>query len=130
MSMIHPTQPETMLLYYATLCGFHALTKHLIAVHSRDVDSKGSSHTTALHAASVKEYLQAASLLLGNGDDPDPRDDLGRVPLHRVSQGGLMAKSSLEIARLFVNSSASVNVADDEGCGTATCIWCESRCSE
>jgi hypothetical protein len=44
---------------------------------------------------------------------------LGRVPLHRVSQGGhwqrVMAKSSLEIARLVI-SGADVNAADIEGC--------------
>ena len=35
MSTIHPTQPEAMPLYYASLCGFHALTEHLIAaLHS------------------------------------------------------------------------------------------------
>jgi ankyrin repeat protein len=117
MSTIHPTQPEAMPLYYASLCGFRALTEHLIAAHSPDVNSRGGSHTTALHAASVKGHLQVASLLLRNGADPDSRDHLGRVPLHRVSQGGLvMAKSSLEIARLLVNSGADVNVTDDEGC--------------
>ena len=42
---------------------------------------------------------------------------VGRAPLHRVSQGGqlVMAQSSLEIARLLVNSGANVNVTDDEG---------------
>jgi ankyrin repeat protein len=118
MSTIHPTQPEAIPLYYASLCGFRALTEHLIAAHSPDVNSRGGSHTTALHAASVKGHLQVASLLLRNGADPDSRDDLDRVPLHKVSQGGqlVMAKSSLEIARLLVNSGADVNVTDDEGC--------------
>jgi ankyrin repeat protein len=116
MPTMHPTQPEAVPLYYASLCGFVGLAEHLIAAHSRDVNSRGGSHTTALHAASVKGHLQVASLLLRNGADPDSRDHLGRVPLHRVSQGGLMAKSSLEIARLLVNSGADVNVTDDEGC--------------
>jgi hypothetical protein len=117
MSTIHPTQPEAMPLYYASLCGFRALTEHLIAAHSPDVNNRGGSHTTALHAASVKGHLEVASLLLINGADPDSRDHRGRVPLHRVSHGGqlVMAKSSLEIARLLVNSGADVNVTDDEG---------------
>jgi hypothetical protein len=100
------------------MCGFVGLAEHLIAAYSRGVNSKGGSHTTPLRAASVKGHLKVASLLLRNGADPDSRDHLGRVPLHRVSQGGqlVMAKSSLEIARLLVNSAADVNVTDDEGC--------------
>ena len=34
---------------------------------------------------------------------------------YRLSQGGLMAKSSLEITRLLINSGADVNVTGDEG---------------
>jgi ankyrin repeat protein len=118
MSTIHPTQPEAMPLYYASLCGFRALTEHLIAAHSPGVNSRGGSHTTALNAASVKGHLEVESVLLRNGVDPDSRDNLGRVPLHRVSHGGqfVMAKSSVEIARLLVNSGVDVNVTGDDGC--------------
>jgi ankyrin repeat protein len=118
MPTMHPTRPEAVPLYYASLCGFVGLAKHLIAAHTRDVNSRGGSHTTPLHAASVKGHLKVASLLLRNGADPDSRDHLGRVPLHRVSQGGqlVMGKSSLEIARLLVNSGADVNVTDYDGC--------------
>jgi hypothetical protein len=118
MPTMHPTQPDAMPLYYASLCGFVGLTDHLIAAHSLDVNSKGGFHITPLHAASVKGHLQIASLLLRNGADPDSRDHLGRVPLHRVSQGGqiVMAKSSLEISQLLVNSGADVNATDNEGC--------------
>ena len=49
---------------------------------------------------------------------PDSRDHFGRFPLHRVSQGGFMAKSALEIARLLINSGADMNVTDDEGCAS------------
>ena len=116
MPSVHPMQPEALPLYYASLCGFVSLAEHLIAAYSLDVNSEGGSHMTPLHAASVKGHLEVASLLLRNGADPNSRDHLGRVPLHRVSQGGFMAKSSLEIARLLVNSGADVNVTDDEGC--------------
>ena len=117
MSTIHPTRPEAVPLYYAALCGFRGLVEHLIVSHSRDINSRGGSHTTPLHAASVKGHLEVASLLLESGADPNSRDNLGRVPLHRVSQGGhlVMEQSSLEIARLLVNSGANVNITDDEG---------------
>jgi ankyrin repeat protein len=103
MLTMHPTQPETLPLYYASLCGFIGLAEHLISAHSRDVNNKGGCHTTPLHAASVKGHLEVASLLLRNGANPDSRDYLSRVPLHRTSQGGLLVttKSSLEIVRLL-----------------------------
>jgi hypothetical protein len=111
MPTTHPRQPEALPLYYASLCGFVGLAEHLIAAQSRDVNRKGGSHTTPLHAASVKGHLDVAALLLRNGADPDCRDHLGRVALHRVSQGGqlVMTKSSLEIARLLVNSGADAS---------------------
>jgi hypothetical protein len=47
---MHPKQPETKPLYYASFCGFVGLAEHLIAAPSPDVNSMGGSHTTALHA--------------------------------------------------------------------------------
>jgi ankyrin repeat protein len=116
MSSTHPTRPEAVPLYYATLSGFRGLVEHLIAAHPQDINSRGGSHTTPLHAASFKGYFEVASLLLKNGADPNSRDCVGRTPLHRVSQGGqlVMARSSLEIARLLVNSGANVNVTDND----------------
>jgi ankyrin repeat protein len=116
MTTTHPTRPEALPLYYATLTGFRGLVEHLIAADSRDVNRRGGSHTTPLHAASVKGHLDVASLLLETGADPNSRDNHGRSPLHRVSQGRqlVMVESSLEIARLLVNSGANVNATDDD----------------
>ena len=117
MSTTHPTQPEAVPLYYAALSGLRSLVEHLIAADSLDVNERGGSHTTPLHAASVKGHLDVATLLLENGADPNSRDDLGGVPLHKVSQGGqlVMVESTFEIARLLVKSGADVSASDDEG---------------
>ena len=114
MPTMQPTHPEAAPLYYTSLCGFVGLTEHLIAANSRDANGMGGFHATPLHAASVKGHVEVASLLLENGADTNTRDNVSRVPLHRVSQSGqlVMKESLLEIARLLVNSEADVNVAD------------------
>ena len=46
------------------LCGFRDLVERLIAAQSPDVNIRGGSHTTALHAASVKGHFEVALLLV------------------------------------------------------------------
>ena len=117
MSTIRPTRPEAVPLYFAALCGFSGFVGRLLVSHSPDTNTRGGSHTTPLHAASVKGHLDVASLLLKSGADPNSRDHRGWAPLYRVLQGGqLAAVSSLEVAQLLINSGADVNVTDDEGC--------------
>jgi hypothetical protein len=101
MQQIRPTEPEAMPLYYASLCGFRGLVEHLLVSHSSDVNCRGGSHTTPLHAASVKGHLEVALLLLKNGADPNSRDYLGRAPLHKVAQAGhlVIRESLLEVAQ-------------------------------
>ncbi len=81
--------------------------EHLIAAHSLDINSRGGFHMTLLHAALVKEHLGVALLLVKHGADPNCQDDLGRVPLHWVSQGGkLIRVKSLHknLVRKFLNA--------------------------
>src|SRR5258708_7020360 len=117
MHTVQPMRPEAEPLYYASLCGFHGLVEHLIVAHSSDINSGGGSHMTPLHAASVKGHLEVASLLLKRHADPNSRDFVGRVPLHRISQGGQFfnAEQSLEIARLLVNHGADMGITNTDG---------------
>src|SRR6266481_5298078 len=98
MSKIRPTQPEAVPLYYASLCGFRGLVERLLVSHSPETNTRGGTHTTPLHAATIKGHVEVASLLLESGADPNSRDDLG-----------------LRMVQLLVNSGADVNVADDDG---------------
>ena len=117
MSTVHPTRPDAGPLYYASLCGFYGLVERLVSAHPSCVNSRGGSYTTPLHAASVMGHFKVASLLVENGADPNSRDRLDKVPLHRVSQARqlVMAQSSLEIAQLLVDSGAYVNAIDSDG---------------
>src|SRR6267154_2485686 len=129
MDKFRPTRPEAIPLYYASLCGFHRLVEHLIDAQSPDVNSRGGTHTTALHAAVVNGHSKVASLLLRNGADPNSRDQLGRAPLHRASRAGqtITVKSSFEIAQILVKDGANVNVTDDDG---RTPLHTAARCGD
>jgi len=117
MQQIRPTEPEGMPLYYASLCGFRGPVEHLLVSHSSDVNCHGGFHTTPLHAASVKGYLDVALLLLKNGADPNVQDYFGRAPLHKVAQAGHLVtrESVLEVAQLLIKSGAIVDTTDKEG---------------
>ena len=106
--------------FRAALRGFGGLVRRRRLVSDSPnvsfINSRSGSHTTPLHAATVKGHVAVTSLLLKSGADPNSRDDWGRVPLHKVSEGGhnVMEQSSLEIMRLLVNSGANVNLTDDD----------------
>jgi ankyrin repeat protein len=80
-----------------------------LVFHLPDINRRGDSHTTPLHGSTVNGHVRVTSLLLKSGADPNSHDDQGKVPLHRVSQGGylVMEQSSLEIACLLINSGAN-----------------------
>jgi hypothetical protein len=65
----HPTQPEAVPLYYATLCGFCTLIERLAIAHPGDVNMRGGFYGTPLHAALAKGYIDVACLLLKHDAD-------------------------------------------------------------
>jgi len=117
MSEMYPTRPAARPLYYATMCGFYSLTEYLLSTPSQDVNRRGGSYATPLHAALVKGHFEIVSLLLRHGADPNGCDEEGLTPLHRVSQGGhpVIAQSLLKIARLLLGSGADMDVYDRQG---------------
>ena len=105
MSTAPPTRPEAVPLYYATLCGFRGIVKHLLATHPEEVNAEGGYHTTPLHAAIAKGNFEIAELLIKYGADVDALDREGWSALHTVSRSG-----RLDNLRFLLEHRADVNV--------------------
>ncbi|KAN0141459.1 hypothetical protein V8E53_000704 [Lactarius tabidus] len=54
-------------LYYAALCGFHSLVRHLIIKCPQDVNASGGSYGLPLIAALRNNHFQVAELLVEHG---------------------------------------------------------------
>ena len=94
-------------LYYAALCGFHDLAKHLIINHPQHVNARGGHHYIApLDAALVGKYFQIAELLFQHGADVDVRrGGFGWTPLLSAS-----LKADPEAVEWLLNHGAHTNV--------------------
>ena len=71
-------------LYYASLCGFHDLARHLISQYPEYVNARGGHFVTPLVAALSRKHFHTAELLHRNGADPNVRGFKQRTPLHSV----------------------------------------------
>jgi ankyrin repeat protein len=75
-------------LYYAALCGFHDLAKHLIDKHPEHVNSEDSQSGTPLTAALARGYFQVAELLYRRGANVDVRGWENITPFYYASLQG------------------------------------------
>ncbi|KAH9021650.1 hypothetical protein EDB83DRAFT_90279 [Lactarius deliciosus] len=66
-------EPMATPLYYAALCGFHELAEHLLIKYPQHVNACGGGRGAALHAASARNHVEVAQVLLGHGGDVDVR---------------------------------------------------------
>src|SRR5712672_550882 len=110
MSTMHPTSPETIPLYYATLCGFHNLLKHLIATCPEHINAMGGYYVTPLHAAIAKGNVDITMLLLDHGADVTALDQKQRTPLHRAVQW-----AKIGIIELLLDHHADVDTDNGSG---------------
>lgn len=58
----------------------------LESTHNIDVDFADSKGLTPLHFAGIKDNLKIVQMLLGAGAKVNPKDNLGRTPLHMAMQ--------------------------------------------
>jgi Ankyrin repeats (3 copies) len=86
-------------LYYAALCGFSGLAKHLIITHAQDVNAKLYKDWTPLHAASYFGHADVAQVLLDCEADINAQSTGKWTPLHLVSHGGHLKVMQLLLER-------------------------------
>ena len=94
-------------LYYAALCGFSGLAKHLIATYAVDVNEKLYGGSTPLLAASRMGHVDVAHVLLDHGADANAQTKASVMPLHWASY-----KGHLKFVQLLLEHGATVNETD------------------
>jgi len=100
-------------LYYAALCGFHDLAKHLIRNYPQQVNAHGGCHVTPLVAALAKEHFEVAELLLRNGagSSVNVRGNKKRIPLHTA----VLFPEAIAVVRFLLKHDADINSKDEYG---------------
>jgi ankyrin repeat protein len=109
-SEVHPTQPEAVPLYYATLCGFRNLVERLIVAFPQNIDAGGGYYGTPLHAALAKGYVDIALLLLQHSANVNALNEEGITPLHKACKRGLS-----DIVVWLLKHHANVDARDKNG---------------
>ena len=97
-------------LYYASLCGFYDLAKHLAVKQPGHVNARGGQMASPLGAAISRNYLQVAELLHENGADIHIRDRDGWLLLHSTSLDG-----SVDCVRWLLDHGVDANAQEDLG---------------
>jgi ankyrin repeat protein len=75
-------QPGGLPLYYAAFCGFRDMVERLIGIYPQDINARGGSHVTPLHAALYQGHLEVALFLLEHDADMNARGYQDSTPLH------------------------------------------------
>jgi ankyrin repeat protein len=106
-------------LYYAALCGFQDLVKHLIVKCPQHVNINGGHYLTPLFAALAGRHFQTVELLRHNGANVNFRRDDGETPLVSAAWYG-----DLEVVRLLLDYKVDVNA---RALDNWTAIYCVSN---
>ncbi|KAF8493459.1 hypothetical protein F5888DRAFT_1926975 [Russula emetica] len=113
-----PSQRGGTPLYYAALCGFTELVRHLANLRPEDLHDSHGYYGTPLHAASFKGHNDAVLALLET--DPKMMDKKvdNKTPLHAAYCGG-----QLKIMELLLDKGADVEAT---GALDSTLLHCAS----
>jgi ankyrin repeat protein len=95
-------------LYYASLCGFYDVAKHLVVKHPEHVNARGGQMASPLGAALHGKHFQVVELLYEHGADVRVRGGMGWTLLHLASRDGLV-----DTARWLLNHGADANAQDN-----------------
>ncbi len=98
-------------LYYAALCGFHDLVKHLIIKHPQDVNTDGGYYMRPLVAALAGEHFKTADFLRLNGANLDVQGRHKKwTPLHSAAY-----YENLEVVQKSIEYDADIHAEDEDG---------------
>ena len=100
-------EPDARPLYYASMCGFDQLAKHLTLKYPQYVSATGGRCGTALHSASFEGHLQVTRYLLRHGVDVNVRNFFNDTPLLLASW-----KGHCDIVQCLLEHDADVELPD------------------
>jgi ankyrin repeat protein len=103
-------KPDAHPLYYAALCGFQDLVKHLILKYPLHVNARGGYYVTPLVAALGGEHFQTARILRDNGADPNVEGYWQISALHSAAYYG-----DLRMVQVLLEFNADVNAREQDG---------------
>ena len=106
----HEERLDAHPLYYAALCGFQDLAKHLILKCPQHVNARGGYYVTPLVAALGGEHFQTAKILHDNGADPNVEGYLQTTALHSAAYYG-----DLQMVQVLLELNANVSSRKDTG---------------
>ena len=94
-------------LYYAALCGFRDVAERLVDAHPQDLNARGGTRGTPLHAALDGGHQSVAMLLLERGADVGSLDSQSRSPLHIACRG------FTGVVSVLIDRGVDLNTEDD-----------------
>jgi ankyrin repeat protein len=97
-------------LYYAVLCGFYDLIKHLTIKHPQYVNAICGRYRFPLFAALEEDHFEIAELLLEHGANVDALETTGETTLLKVVSRP--PRNLVNVVELLLKNGADVNARD------------------